>query len=179
MIKKLFLLLLLGGGAVFFGSAFTATAKFRDALERKDAKAVEELVDWPALQASVKEQLREMTKTFMTNQFGAKVDTPEFDRELDARLTQSMPKLNAFLLIRDAKKRIGKPDAKELVIEGRSWAPLRDFKMRFAGDATVMRFRFVSGGWKLVGLEADEADAQKMLKAQFAAEMQAAQPVRR
>ncbi len=174
MIKKLFLLILLAAGGLFFRSAYVSTAKFRDALEAKDVKTVNEMVDWPSLQASMKDQMRELTKNFLKGRFGSKVvESPEFDRELDAQLAVTLPKLDASYLVRDAKKRLGKPDAKELVIDSRSWSPVREFKMKFADDPTTMRFRFIGSEWKLVALEMNSDEAQKVFNTQFAEAMQA------
>lgn len=176
MIKNLFILLLLAAAGLFFGSAYVSTGKFRDALEAKDVKAVDGMVDWPALQASTKDQMREMMKAFLRKRFGDKVvDAPGFDQQLDARLAMTVPKMDANYLVRDAKKRPGKPDAKELVIDSRTWSPVREFKMRFVDDLTAMRFRFDGSGWKLVALEIDPDEAQKILEAQFAEHVQAAQ----
>jgi hypothetical protein len=102
------------------------------------------------------------------------VESPDFDRQLDARLA-GMPQINASYLIANVKKRPGKPDAKELVIDSRSWSPLREFKMRFVDDATVMRFRFNGSGWKLVALEFDQEEAQKMIEVGFSEAMRNAQ----
>jgi hypothetical protein len=133
------------------------------------------MVDWPSLQASMKDQMRDLVKPLLKERFGSKVDSPEFDRQLDAQMALALPKLDAGFLVWSAKKRPGKPDAKELVIDSRSWSPVRDFKMRFADDPTTMRFRFIGSEWKLVALEMDSEEAQKVLKAQFAQAMQAAQ----
>jgi|GEM_PF-5937260 len=176
MLKKLFILLLFVAAGLFFVSAHRATGKFRDALEAKDVKAVDGMVDWTALQTSMKDQMRESMKTFLRNRFGDKmVDAPDFDRQLDARLAMTVPKMDANFLVRDAKKRHGKPDAKELVIDSRTWSPPLEFKMRFVDDSTAMRFRFNGGGWKLVGLEADPDEVQKILEAQFGEAMRNAQ----
>lgn len=164
--KKLILFLLLVGCAGYAYWPYHATGKFRDALNEPDAKALETLVDWPAVRDSLKMQLQTKAEQFVKDK-NRGVIQPAQVALIKLVVEKGVgEKFTAENLAKDAKKRHGKPDLEKIEITSRNWASSTEFTAKTNMSEGTLKFALAgTDGWKLVDMQLgpDEVDMSALL----------------
>jgi hypothetical protein len=157
--KKFLLVLLAAAAVAYFYLPYHTTEKLEQALRTADKAELERLIDFPAVQQSIKDQLKAKLDSAITASkargvppaaggIGSTVAGSMVDKLIDSMVTPegltNLLKINA------------KANAKtSFELREKAWVSPREFTAR-TEDRSILRFRFGSGGWRVVSMEMSE-----------------------
>jgi hypothetical protein len=157
--KKLLLVLLAAAAVAYFYLPYHTTEKLEQALRTADKAELERLIDFPAVRQSIKDQLKaKMDSAIAASKaqgvppaasgYGQTITSSMVDQFVDSMVT---PEGLVNLLKINAKAN----SKTSFELREKAWVSPREFTAR-SEDRSILRFRFGSGGWRLVSMEMSE-----------------------
>jgi hypothetical protein len=163
MFGKIFKFLILAAICWYLYWPYHCTDKFRKALKNGDAKAIEAMVDWEAVNESIKDVARDAASKFAEVRLGRSQLTGSESKQVERVINERVPGLDVQDVFKEARL-----TSQEL--DRTSWTSPREFTMRFKESDVIWRFRISNfAGWKLAGFELDETALREAVKAHEAA----------
>ena len=165
--KKLLLLILLGGIAGFIYLPYETTSRYATAIVNRDGKAVAEMTDMVSYRESLKENLRPVVAEYLREKYPTQPQSEIlrgvilFEKQLDLSITPS-----AFDKSPSMPRLAVTTDKYELISRG--WRSPLVFVAVDNEAATKLVFEFQGiAGWKAVRLEASREAMRKELQRQL------------
>jgi hypothetical protein len=157
--KKFLLVLLAAAAVAYFYLPYHTTEKLEQALRTADKAELERLIDFSSVRQSIKDQLKAKMDSTIAAAKAQGVPLPAsgsgptiagsmVDKFIDSMVTPegltNLLKINA------------KANAKtSFELREKAWVSPMEFTAR-SEDRSILRFRFGSGGWRLVSMELSE-----------------------